>query len=209
MSDIFLSYSSKDRERIRPLEKALEAQGWTVFWDRDIPVGKTWRSFIGEEIQNCLCIVVVWTKNSVQSEWVIEEAEEGKARRILFPVSLDGVRPPFGFGSIQSADLSDWEKDSDHRGYNLLVQELDNHIEQIREQARLDKERKEKEKAKAEQEKIARQQREAAEKERLEQARVDRERQEREKAKAEQEKIALPNNSTEPKTLANPKKKAP
>jgi hypothetical protein len=49
MADIFISYSSKDRDRIIPLVKALEEQGWSLFWDStSIHVGKTWRQFIDE-----------------------------------------------------------------------------------------------------------------------------------------------------------------
>jgi len=44
MSDIFLSYASEDRERVRPLAEALSRQGWDVWWDRDIPPGQTWRN---------------------------------------------------------------------------------------------------------------------------------------------------------------------
>ena len=41
MSDIFLSYASEDRERVRPVAEALGRQGWEVWWDRDIPPGQT------------------------------------------------------------------------------------------------------------------------------------------------------------------------
>ena len=41
MSDIFLSYASDDRSRARSLAEALEAQGWSVWWDRIIPAGRT------------------------------------------------------------------------------------------------------------------------------------------------------------------------
>jgi hypothetical protein len=34
MSDIFISYASEDRSKAEPLAKALEEQGWSVFWDR-------------------------------------------------------------------------------------------------------------------------------------------------------------------------------
>ena len=186
MSDIFLSYSSKDRERIRPLEKALEAQGWTVFWDREIPVGKSWRSFIGQEIQNCLSIVVVWTQNSVESEWVIEEAEEGKSRGILFPVNLDNIKPPFGFGSIQSADLTDWNEDNNqqnkHKGYRLLINELGNHIGTIK------KQQQEKEKLEAEKNRIIKKEQQER-REAAEQARLEKERQELKRIKAEQVRL--------------------
>ena len=42
MADIFSSYSSKDRSRVELFVKALASQGWSIFWDRVIPVGKTW-----------------------------------------------------------------------------------------------------------------------------------------------------------------------
>jgi hypothetical protein len=31
MADIFISYASEDRERIIPIVKALEGEGWSVF----------------------------------------------------------------------------------------------------------------------------------------------------------------------------------
>lgn len=46
MSDIFISYANEDRARAQILAAALEAQGWSTFWDRTIPTGKTWREII-------------------------------------------------------------------------------------------------------------------------------------------------------------------
>ncbi len=109
MSDIFLSYASADRDRVRPFVNALQKTGWTVFWDRTIPTGKTWRHVIGGELSQARSIIVVWSEKSVESDWVQEEAEDGKRRHILFPVLLDPVMPPFGFGNIQAADLVGWD----------------------------------------------------------------------------------------------------
>ena len=39
MADVFLSYSSKDKDRVQPLVRALEREGWTVWWDRKTCAG--------------------------------------------------------------------------------------------------------------------------------------------------------------------------
>ena len=134
MSDIFLSYTSSDRELIRPLVTALETQGLTVFWDRVIPVGKTWHGVIGEELNNSSAIVVVWSQDSVDSEWVLEEAGIGKAKGNLFPIRLDDTNPPLGFGSIQSADFSPWAGNQEHPSFQSFVAVLDKHIQGSRQQ---------------------------------------------------------------------------
>ena len=124
MSDIFISYSSEERHRVLPLINALEKTGWSVFWDRTIPAGKTWRQVIGAEIRTCRSVVVAWTKSSVTSEWVLEEAETGKRRQILIPVLLDEVEPPFGFGTIQAANLAAWDGACSSPAFTRLVADI-------------------------------------------------------------------------------------
>jgi formylglycine-generating enzyme required for sulfatase activity len=124
MSDIFISYSSEDRDRILPLVNGLEKTGWSVFWDGTIPAGNPWRQFIGTEIKACRSVVVVWTEKSVTSDWVEEEAEEGKRRRILIPVLVDKVEPPFGFGTIQAANLVAWDGDNSSPTFSRLVADI-------------------------------------------------------------------------------------
>jgi len=107
-TDIFFSYANEDKGRVARLVVALEAGGWSVFWDRRIPAGQTWRSHIGRALEQARCVVVAWSEHSIQSEWVIEEADDGRERGILVPAFLDPVRPPRGFRAIQAADLSGW-----------------------------------------------------------------------------------------------------
>ena len=109
MSDIFLSYAKEDRPKVRRLARSLEQLGWTVFWDPEIPAGQTWREVIDTEIKSARCVVVTWSRRSVGSHWVLEEAEIGRQRHVLIPILIDGVLPPLGFQSLQAADLSDWE----------------------------------------------------------------------------------------------------
>jgi formylglycine-generating enzyme required for sulfatase activity len=121
MADIFLSYSSQDRDRVRPLVAAFEEQGWSVWWDRKIPPGKTWHQVIQESLDAAKCVVVVWSQHSVKSDWVMVEAEEGKGRRTLIPVLIDDVRPPLSFRLIQAARLIDWQGTASHPEWEFLL----------------------------------------------------------------------------------------
>lgn len=97
MTDIFISYAKEDRESVAPLAKALEDAGWTVWWDWHIPVGKTWRQVIAEAIVAAKCVLVLWSKTSVNKNWVIEEAEYGLKKNIYVPALIEDTDPPFGF----------------------------------------------------------------------------------------------------------------
>ena len=81
--DIFLSYAREDEARAGELAKSLEQQGFSVFWDREVPPGETWHSHIGRALVNAKCVVVAWSRHSIVSDWVIEEASKGKRRKVL------------------------------------------------------------------------------------------------------------------------------
>jgi len=126
MSDIFISYSSKDREKARKIAKALEAQGWSVWWDRKIPPGKSFDKVIEEELDTSKCVIVLWSKVSVASDWVKTEAAEGKQRGLLFPVLIDNVaaQVPLEFRRLQAVDLVTWEKDKPHPEFTNLLKAI-------------------------------------------------------------------------------------
>jgi NAD-dependent DNA ligase len=108
MSQIFISYSSKDRAKAQKLVRVLENKGWSVWWDKKIPAGKAFDLAISKALNEAQCVVVLWSKNSVKSDWVWEEADEAKQRKILVPIVIDSVKIPFGFRRIQTVDLSRW-----------------------------------------------------------------------------------------------------
>ena len=88
------------------------AEGWSVFWDRKIPVGKTWEEMLEEEFASACSLVVVWSKHSVKSKWVREEANEAPAPGScrFFRFYWMGVLPPlWDFDLSRRADFSDWD----------------------------------------------------------------------------------------------------
>jgi hypothetical protein len=124
MADIFISFAHEDEARVQDLVRALEELGWSVFWDRHIPAGKTWRSYIGEALSEAHCVMVAWSRHSIGSQWVMEEADEGQKRSILVPVLLDAVEPPIGFRSIQAADLVEWAPGRPSPRFEQLIQDI-------------------------------------------------------------------------------------
>jgi TIR domain len=121
MADIFLSYGEADRETAGRIARLLEGQGWSVWWDRKIPGGQTWREVIQSALQDMRCMVVLWSRSSVDSFWVNEEAEEGRTRKQLMPVLIERVVPPIGFRSVQTIDLVDWDGSPEASGVQRLI----------------------------------------------------------------------------------------
>jgi hypothetical protein len=108
LPDVFISYSRKDR----PLAEAMAAQlarlGLDVWWDRDLLAGEDYRKKTAGVIAQVAVTIVIWSRRSIDSEWVVGEASAARERKILLPVSADGVTPPLDFRSFNTIDMSAW-----------------------------------------------------------------------------------------------------
>lgn len=108
MADIFISYARADRARIERLAAALEAEGWSVWWDRNIVGGSEFSAEIERELNAASAVVVAWSDDALKSTWVKDEALTARDQGKLIPVSLDGVAAPMGFKQFHLIDLEDW-----------------------------------------------------------------------------------------------------
>jgi hypothetical protein len=108
MNDVFLSYARVDRVQAERLVLALRGNGWSVWWDKDIRPGTEYSRAIRDELSAAKCVIVLWSRAAVQSDWVPSEAEDARARGILLPVIVEGVRLPVPFNVLQCVDLSNW-----------------------------------------------------------------------------------------------------
>jgi hypothetical protein len=130
MADIFLSYSSKDVDRIEPFVKLLERENWSVWWDYEIPVGEEFPETIEEEIKKAGCVVVLWSEHSIKSRWVRIETNEASKRDILVPALIDNVAIPFQYSLLNTAKLYDWDKKSlSHPEIKKFLRSIKNKIE--------------------------------------------------------------------------------
>ena len=109
MGQIFLSYAREDRVFAETVTRVLEGAGHSVWWDRHIDSGEEFAAEIEAELDRADAVLVVWSKASVKSRWVRDEASVGGDTGRLVPVTMDGSLPPMGFRQFHSLDLSGWK----------------------------------------------------------------------------------------------------
>jgi adenylate cyclase len=105
---IFLSYAREDVDSAKRLAEAVHGAGHEVWWDRHIQGGSRFTTEIDQALKDAEAVIVLWTKASVESAWVQDEAAEGRDTGRLVPASLDGSRPPLGFRQFHTVDFSGW-----------------------------------------------------------------------------------------------------
>ena len=110
---VFLSYARADQKQAAKLAEALEAAGLKVWWDTMIEGGAVFSKSIEAALSSSDAVIVGWSRTSVESDWVLDEAAKGRDFRKLVPVSFDGTAPPLGFGQYHSIDLSRWHGNAD------------------------------------------------------------------------------------------------
>ncbi|HSQ13572.1 MAG TPA: toll/interleukin-1 receptor domain-containing protein [Candidatus Deferrimicrobium sp.] len=125
MADIFLSYARENSEIAKLLSERLEHLGWSVWWDWEVPAGQNWRDMIEQSLASMRCMIVLWSMDSIDSDWVKEEAEKGKAQRKLVAALIDEVNPPMGFRDLQAANLIGWDGSLDFPGFGNLIDALE------------------------------------------------------------------------------------
>ena len=122
--DVFVSYKSEDRARLTPLVAALEAEGFSVWWDAHIGTGTDWRDEIQQHLDAARCLIVAWSQRSVGPDGHFVCDEAGRARKAgrYVPIKIDEVDPPLGFGGVQALSFVGWKgKRSDPRFVALVA----------------------------------------------------------------------------------------
>jgi len=124
MADVFVSYARTDKALVAPVIAAIEAKGWSVWWDPDIAPGQEFDDQIDTELQAATVVLVVWTPTSVASRWVRGEARDAAERSVLVPVRFEGARLPIDVRAIHTTDLDSWGEDPESPPFQDLLRAL-------------------------------------------------------------------------------------
>ena len=97
------------------LAEALEKQGYSVWWDDDLPAHRAYTEVIEERLRSAKAVLVVWSADAAKSEWVRAEADVARHSHKLVQLTIDGALPPMPFNQIQCPTLQDWNGSTEER----------------------------------------------------------------------------------------------
>ena len=117
MADVFISYAREDQPIARRVAKALEAEGFDVWWDVDLPVHRAYSDVIERNLSEAKSVVVLWSKHAAGSQWVRAEADIARNAGKLVQARVDRSTPPIPFNQFQCADLKGWRGNTSHPGW--------------------------------------------------------------------------------------------
>jgi len=102
----------------------LRLLGWSVWWHGDPPSEANYEKALTQALRRSRCIIVLWSTESVESDWVRAEARTGLKRKVLIPARIDPIEPPKGFRSAGAVDLTNWDGSGSSPAFHELVSRL-------------------------------------------------------------------------------------
>jgi hypothetical protein len=121
---LFISYSRQDAATIKSLAAILQQRGWTVWFDQHLQAGTSFDRVIEQALSNARAVIVAWSKNSVNSDWVRAEAAFAQENAKLLPIRLDSAPLPLRFTHVHTLNFSNWDGSAGHQELQALVADL-------------------------------------------------------------------------------------
>ena len=92
--------------------------------DEQIPVGSAWPNELEKALDIAKGVIVLWTKEACESEWVRKEANYALKQNKLFSIKLEDCNIPAQFSEIEAAVLIGWKVELDHPEWTNLLNSL-------------------------------------------------------------------------------------
>lgn len=121
MAEVFISYARINESTAKRIADALKLNGFKVWRDDQLPTHRAYNDIIEQKLRSAVAVVVLWSKDSVHSQWVRAEAELARTEDKLVQGLLDGTMPPLPFNQIQCANLKRWGGNPSHPGWIKLL----------------------------------------------------------------------------------------
>ena len=121
MADVFLSYARASAKQAMRTAESLRSSGFSVWFDESLPAHRVYSDVIAEQLEAANAVLVLWSHEAVQSQWVRSEANRGRETGRLVQVRVDDARLPMPFDQIQCADLRGWRGENNSAWRSVLT----------------------------------------------------------------------------------------
>ncbi len=128
MTDVFISYKREDRNYARKIAELLVERGYDVWWDIELLPGDRFADEINEILSNAKVVIVLWTPESIRSNWVKSEASIALSKDILIPICLRSTNIPAPFNTLHSLDLTSWNGVDANAELDIVIKAIEKRI---------------------------------------------------------------------------------
>lgn len=105
MADVFISYKRQERARCKRIADKLSGLGLKVWFDDQLEAGESFGKRIEKVVEQSKAVLVLWSKTSVDSQWVRNEANVGKDDKKLVAVQIEECKLPLEFRDVHFEQL--------------------------------------------------------------------------------------------------------
>jgi hypothetical protein len=110
MADVFISYAAQQRALTEGVARAVEDSGYSVWWDTDLLANQSFRNEIDKQLDASRAVIIIWTPQSVGSQWVLAEADHAWRQGKLINTHTADLPPhaiPKPFNQIHAVAVTD------------------------------------------------------------------------------------------------------
>jgi hypothetical protein len=92
--------------------------------DHHTASAELWSRHVSRHLHTSKLVLVLWSRDSLRSTWVMKEAESALARGVLHQALLAPVGVPARFAHLQAVRLEGWASQTEHPELDRLASEL-------------------------------------------------------------------------------------
>lgn len=126
--DVFISYPSQSRAEVIPINNALIAAGYTVFFDFEaLQAGDEFGEVIDQQLKGARSVVACWSPISFKSRWCRAEWRVGQYLGNLIPIVIGKFtfeQIPTEFNGLQYIDFTDFSGSRQDSCFSNLVKSI-------------------------------------------------------------------------------------
>jgi hypothetical protein len=109
MTDLYITYSIRERYWVSKLVESLESEGYSVWWDHAVIPGANVRTDSQLALSQSDLALVIWSETAVDDHWVLVDCEQANQKQTLASIKVQDCEIPVTYKSLELTDLKDWK----------------------------------------------------------------------------------------------------